>query len=751
MDLTSKSGLLAAADQALAARRDDPTLSRWTEHLRKHLDQVRSASESEFRSEAFQQSLWEDEAISATGMGRVPTGPLRSDPELIDLLWMVKNIQTDDRNRATSELANAWDTAVARIKLLSKRVPRLKLARAFASLQPRYFTTVADQTSLIDLAKELGVYRPNAHRIELNRRVLDRIDEILAEVHAPPTEPTDLLRLKLPWVIYEQWLKGQQETATVAASSLPGALSLVPLPPEKRTKGLSAMKGWLQSILDMIECVKDSPTRDELKEFIHAKNPQLSPGSVGFYIQTLIREWGAATPQGGRLVLTSRGAALAEAQDPDVMSDWLLTRILGFDHALVFLAEAPKQKKTLISEIKSVNPGWTSTFAPTAMISWLKALGLTQQTRGGFVELTAEGRDWASRINWTPEKLAPTTVTDNLQNEGVDIVTYVRPKVEQIAATFPPDLAVDRKLIAKLDAGLWAHERRHFVVLSGLSGAGKTQLAMNYAAALWSKEGADPSDGICLLPVEPGWHDPTSLLGYASPIHQDQYVPTRFLNFLLDASRDPQRPYTLILDEMNLSHPEQYLAPLLSAMETGNRIELHTQNDDIDEIPGSVPYPSNLLIIGTVNMDETTHGLSDKVLDRASVVEFWDIDTDSFPGWTSSSLDVPQANRVKDLLRELNGALSPARLHFGWRTIGDVLGYIRASIEGGEISFEEAIDHAVYAKVLPKLRGEDSPLLQKALNDCRRVLASHSLKESAAKVSQLTDELARIGTARFWR
>lgn len=751
MDLTSNAGLLTAADHALATRRDDPTLSRWTEHLRAHLSYVRDASEEQFRTEAFQQALWEDEAISATGMGRVPTSALWGDRELIDQLWMVKSLKSDDPTRLTHELTNAWDDAVVRIKALSKRVPRLKLARVFASLQPRHFTTVTDQTALIDLARELRVYKSNTHRVELNRAILERIDAILADVQAQPSEPTDLLRLKLPWIIYEQWLKNQAEATTSVASSVPGAVSLLPLPPEKRTKGLSAMKGWMSSILDMVECVKGNPSREELKEYIHARNPQLSPGSVGFYIQTLIREWGAAVPEGGKLVLTSRGAALADAQDPEVMADWLLTRILGFDHALHFLALAPREKKTLISEIRSVNPGWTSTFAPTAMISWLRALGLTHQSRGRFVELTAEGRDWASRITWVPEKLQPTISDTTPRSDGLPVTAYIRPKVDQIASTFPPDFAVDRKLIARLDAGLWAHERRHFVVLSGLSGAGKTQLAMRYAAALWSREGTNPNDGICLLPVQPGWHDPTSLLGYVNPLSADQYVQTRFLDFLLDAARDPERPYTLILDEMNLSHPEQYLAPLLSAMETGGRIELHTQSDDIDEIPGSVPYPSNLLIIGTVNMDETTHGLSDKVLDRASVIEFWEIDTDRFPGWQSSTLSTQQCERLKILMKDLSAALSPARLHFGWRTIGDVIGYVRAALDGGEIAFDEAVDHAVYAKILPKLRGEDGPLLQKALIECRSVLLGQSLTQSATKVAQLTDELSRIGTARFWR
>jgi 5-methylcytosine-specific restriction protein B len=186
-------------------------------------------------------------------------------------------------------------------------------------------------------------------------------------------------------------------------------------------------------------------------------------------------------------------------------------------------------------------------------------------------------------------------------------------------------------------------------------------------------------------------------------------------------------------------------------METGDQIELHAQDDDVDEIPSSVAYPANLLIIGTVNMDETTHGLSDKVLDRASVIEFWDIDTDAYPGWASSGLEAGNVAELKAVLKQLSAAFRPVRLHFGWRTIGDVLGYVRAAHAGGAITFTEAVDHAVYGKILPKLRGEDSPRLRTALSEAKQLLESRQLPKSLEKLQQLSDDLARLGSARFWR
>jgi hypothetical protein len=229
-------------------------------------------------------------------------------------------------------------------------------------------------------------------------------------------------------------------------------------------------------------------------------------------------------------------------------------------------------------------------------------------------------------------------------------------------------------------------------------------------------------------------------------------VRTAFLEFLIVAAGDPGRPYVAVLDEMNLSHPEQYMAPLLSAMETGDVIQLHTEGDFFDGVPASIPYPKNLVLIGTVNMDETTHGLSDKVLDRAFVLEFWDVDLAEYPRWGTRSIDTAHEAKVRELLSALTEALSPARLHFGWRVVDDVLDFLRrAATAGDTLSFHSALDGVIYAKVLPKLRGEDSPRFRDALAKCEATLSTFELKQSRLKVAELRNDLETTGSARFWR
>ena len=330
------------------------------------------------------------------------------------------------------------------------------------------------------------------------------------------------------------------------------------------------------------------------------------------------------------------------------------------------------------------------------------------------------------------------------------------------------DLLFDRADVESLHLGLWADEQRHFAVLAGLSGTGKTQLACNYGQALVGGDADEAKRRVLTVRVQPGWHDPAPLLGYSNPLAGGAYQRTEFLDFLIRAAERPAELHVCVLDEMNLSHPEQYLAPLLSAMEQRRgSVALHRGGaagprgavegepagpaERVD-VPESLVYPANLVLIGTVNMDETTVGLSDKVLDRAFTVEFWDVEVAKWPGWKKCKLDGGDAAEVQTLLADLMTKLRPARLHFGWRVIAEVVRYLEArERKGGMLGAKEALDRVIYAKVLPKLRGDDSPRYEEALGACGKVLRERGLKRSAAKVEELDEDREATGSFRFWR
>ncbi|MEE1150468.1 MAG: hypothetical protein UH242_05870, partial [Methanobrevibacter sp.] len=117
-----------------------------------------------------------------------------------------------------------------------------------------------------------------------------------------------------------------------------------------------------------------------------------------------------------------------------------------------------------------------------------------------------------------------------------------------------------------------------------------------------------------LIPIGANWTDNTNIIGYYNVITED-YQSTPAYELIKNAEDDPENPYFLILDEMNLSHVERYFADFLSAIESGEKIPLYGNND-------TLTLPNNLFIIGTVNVDETTYMFSPKVLDRANTIEF---------------------------------------------------------------------------------------------------------------------------------
>lgn len=167
---------------------------------------------------------------------------------------------------------------------------------------------------------------------------------------------------------------------------------------------------------------------------------------------------------------------------------------------------------------------------------------------------------------------------------------------------------------------------KRFVILTGLSGSGKTKLAHAFAAWI-----AESEEQYRIVAVGADWTTNENLLGYQDALRPDIYrKPTNgALELMLRARNDGERPYFLILDEMNLSHVERYFSDMLSAIESGEPIALHSATEDLPGgdgdtvlVPSRLELPNNLFIVGTVNVDETTYMFSPKVLDRANVIEF---------------------------------------------------------------------------------------------------------------------------------
>lgn len=285
-------------------------------------------------------------------------------------------------------------------------------------------------------------------------------------------------------------------------------------------------------------------------------------------------------------------------------------------------------------------------------------------------------------------------------------------------------LQIDPELVLRFAAALIA---KPFVILTGLSGAGKTRLA--HAFAQWICE---TEDQICLVPVGADWTNREPLLGFPNALEPGQYVKpeTGVVDLLMSAEINADKPYFLILDEMNLSHVERYFADFLSAMESGEPIRLH--NGTAGVVPPCIRILSNVFMIGTVNIDETTYMFSPKVLDRASVIEF-SISKEEMHAFLTSGRkpdagsligngadvaetfvtmahihvpDSPIRAQLIDELLALFEILKPAGAEFGYRSAAEILRFAGViSHLGARWPVQKVMDAALMQKLLPKIYG----------------------------------------------
>ena len=225
---------------------------------------------------------------------------------------------------------------------------------------------------------------------------------------------------------------------------------------------------------------------------------------------------------------------------------------------------------------------------------------------------------------------------------------------------------------------LSALKTKPFMLLAGISGTGKSRIVREFAFKscpdyLRDKDGTTPGN-YCMIEVKPNWHDSTELLGYWSNINK-RYMFTKFVKFLVKAKMFPKVPFFVCLDEMNLAPVEQYFAEFLSVLETRrlikngegedevvsgvlvdkeyfaklgtlsstsgtlgtlktdrdiyfklfdiqDKVEMEKVENDSDSLlTEGLTLPENVFIVGTVNMDDTTHQFSRKVIDRAMTIE----------------------------------------------------------------------------------------------------------------------------------
>ena len=315
-----------------------------------------------------------------------------------------------------------------------------------------------------------------------------------------------------------------------------------------------------------------------------------------------------------------------------------------------------------------------------------------------------------------------------------------------------------------------------FVILTGNSGTGKTRIAKQFATYLEAYSEDDKKNWI-LVPVGADWTDNTKILGFYNPLANEgkgRYEETEILRLIERENTDKNKPYFIILDEMNLSHVERYFADFLSHMETMNIPFILDGHDNVE-------YPPNIFVIGTVNIDETTYMFSQKVLDRANVIEFKPeeksvLDLFVNPASTKEiapvndgtaeaflrlakktrtdtcGLDESLLSEIRTFFEKVYEITKKYGYEFAFRSVKEIRRYIAAAYElqDNKDSFDlvAAEDEQLLQKILPKIHGnkkEIGSLLEELSVFCEQ----KGMKLSGEKIKQMKGKLAAVQYASF--
>ena len=331
---------------------------------------------------------------------------------------------------------------------------------------------------------------------------------------------------------------------------------------------------------------------------------------------------------------------------------------------------------------------------------------------------------------------------------------------------------------SKIEGGnrkyLTALRTKPFMLLAGISGTGKSRIVRKLAQATTTQQYEHDEDrwkdnrpeNFELIQVKPNWHNSMDVVGFYSNISK-KYEFTTFVEFVVKAWQHIDTPYFLCLDEMNLAPVEEYFAEFLSAIESRSTDKddnyvtdpiikpfkkfgkeacedmlkhllgeaHHTESNPlaVQFAEQGLTLPPNLMVIGTVNMDETTFSFSRKVLDRAMSIEMNEVDYDKFLSGESEQFPLltdknellvkrPQhASEVREkidgpsiinYLKDINILFEGTPFQLGYRAANEAMLYVAASRDfvGDKFSIENALDEFTLMKILSRIEGDDSRL-----------------------------------------
>lgn len=401
---------------------------------------------------------------------------------------------------------------------------------------------------------------------------------------------------------------------------------------------------------------------------------------------------------------------------------------------------------------------------------------------------------------------------NNLIKLYLDIYQTYKEKTKRYFKTDINNMIIGNQQKLKYRPYITAIKSKPLLLLAGISGTGKSRIVRELARACW-EEGteeykAHKPQNFEMVQVKPNWHDSSELIGYVSRVSgKAEFIAGDFLKFVANAWENPDVPYFLCLDEMNLAPVEQYFAEYLSVVESRklhddgtvktdailkktdeewyfNLTTKLTSNETIRQQfnEKGIAIPQNLIVVGTVNMDETTFSFSRKVLDRAMTIEMNEVDLKGglekhqeqigklgkaeFIGSAVEGVDIYEPNKdvcdkVIDYLQKINAELEGTPFKVAYRTRNEFLLYVVNNLpykqddESEDFVIQRALDEITSMKVLSRIEGDETKVSKTFLDSLEEVIKTalpEILEKDSVSLKKLTEMKKRLesGYTSFW-
>ncbi|MBT2663053.1 AAA family ATPase [Bacillus sp. ISL-45] len=338
------------------------------------------------------------------------------------------------------------------------------------------------------------------------------------------------------------------------------------------------------------------------------------------------------------------------------------------------------------------------------------------------------------------------------------------------------------------------------IILSGPSGTGKTTIVKQLASIINAKYE--------IIPVQPSWTDKQDLLGFYNPIRK-LYVPSAFLDCLIEAKQNEDKLYFICLDEMNLAQIEYYLADVLSIRELEDgklrlysdfeyeqnmneirwfiqrmsqeetleieealrkiqmdslaHYEMVTRFENLKRYAPILNIPQNVRIIGTMNVDGAVQALSPKVIDRSFVIPLYRQDSEKVASvskigqydisaqyFTTNTTETPRiSNQLREAVKDIQQELKNWHIEYNERVERHILLYYVAAKNLG-ISTKQLADDITIMKLLPRIHEmvDDEQLITRLIEVVERHVKDELL--SKRKLKKMQQRFEQTGLYSYW-